>query len=254
MKNLLKKPVFWILLVANVLCIGLVVYFFLVPALCEHFYIETVTLAATCTDEGEKTFACEKCVYSYKEPMARLSHTYDDGTVIKKPTCTSEGKKEFVCSCGAAKQENIPMEAHRFDELTVEKEPNCTETGEKTGICLDCDQKLVAEVLPVNDAHDLQQTVTKAATCAEEGQATNTCTRCGHSETVTLEKLKHDWKVGMELPATCTTQGDRQEICKICGKEQWYKTPVDPYAHHWISMGFYFGTRCMWCNKDKDDL
>ena len=139
------------------------------------------------------------------------------------------------------------MEAHRFDELTVEKEPNCTETGEKTGICLDCNQKLVAEVLPVNDVHDLQQTVTKAATCAEEGQATNTCTRCSHSETVTLEKLKHDWKVGMELPATCATQGDRQEVCKVCGKEQWYKTPIDPDAHWWFYNplgGYYDCTRC----------
>ena len=107
--------------------------------------------------------------------------------------------------------------------------------------------------MPINEEHDLQLTVTKEATCAEEGEGTNTCTRCGHTEAVTLDKLKHTYKEGMILYATCHQKGSRQEYCTKCGKEQWYDIPIDPYAHHWITMGF-MGTFCGWCGMQKDDL
>lgn len=249
-----KKPALWILIGANILCIVLAVCFLTDPLGCDHAYEAAITRQPTCIEEGVETFTCQHCGHNYKKPIPMPEHTYDEGTVILNPTCTKKGVTEFLCTgCGAAKQEAIPMEDHIFGELSLEKAPNCTETGEKTGICQDCGQKSVVEVLPTNAEHAFQQTVTKAATCAEDGQVTNTCTRCGYSETVPLEKLRHDWKVGMELPATCHSQGDRQEICKNCSKEQWYKTPIDPDEHWWFynPLGGYY--ECMYCSIRRED-
>ena len=63
------------------------------PEVCEHVWDNgEVTKAATCKAEGEKTFTCTLCEDTKTEPIAKLSHTYVNGT----------------CSCGAVDPDYVP--------------------------------------------------------------------------------------------------------------------------------------------------
>ena len=49
-------------------------------AACSHSYSSKVTVPATCTGEGVKTFTCSKCGSSYTEAIPTTDHSFKDGT------------------------------------------------------------------------------------------------------------------------------------------------------------------------------
>ena len=57
----------------------------------NHKYTENVTKPATCTEEGEKTFSCADCGYSYTATIPALDHKYAD---VCDTTCENEGCNE----------------------------------------------------------------------------------------------------------------------------------------------------------------
>lgn len=61
---------------------------------CEHQYTEKVTKAATCAEEGEKTFTCTKCKDTYTEPIEMRTHTYLDASCTDAKTCVNCGKTQ----------------------------------------------------------------------------------------------------------------------------------------------------------------
>ena len=56
---------------------------------CEHQYTEKVTKAATCAEEGEKTFTCTKCKDTYTESIKTKAHTYMDADCETPKTCVN---------------------------------------------------------------------------------------------------------------------------------------------------------------------
>lgn len=75
-----------------------------------------------------------------EEETPKTDHTYDDGTVTKKPTCIETGIKTYTCTvCQKTKTEEIPATGHQHIEIRNKKEATCTETG-YTGdtYCKDC--------------------------------------------------------------------------------------------------------------------
>ncbi len=66
----------------------------------EHVWdAGTVTAAATCTDDGAKTYTCSVCHATKTEPIAKLGHDYRQTVVAA--TCTSKGYTLNKCSrCG----------------------------------------------------------------------------------------------------------------------------------------------------------
>lgn len=68
-------------------------------------------------------------------------HTWDSGTVTKKPTCTEPGIKTYKCSCGETRTETIPALGHKWSEWTVVKEATEKEDGLKERICSVCGEK-----------------------------------------------------------------------------------------------------------------
>ena len=69
--------------------------------------------APTHTEMGYTVYTCSVCketyTSDYREP---LGHSFDGGTVTKEATCTSEGEMTYACSCGEAHTAPIPKTDH----------------------------------------------------------------------------------------------------------------------------------------------
>ena len=77
-----------------------------------HDYSETVTKAATCTEEGVKTFTCADCGDTYTEAIAKLAHKYGEWKTKTAATCTADGVSERKCACGKAETKAIAATGH----------------------------------------------------------------------------------------------------------------------------------------------
>ena len=73
---------------------------------CAHSSLETVTAAATCTEDGYVRIVCKDCGETVSEATVnKLGHDYGVTTVA--PTCTEKGYDRYVCDrCGDAFDEN----------------------------------------------------------------------------------------------------------------------------------------------------
>ena len=83
-----------------------------------HSWVTTVT-PPTHVDMGYTYYECSVCKENYKSDYtAPVGHTFDDGTVTKEATCTEEGEMTYACSCGATHTTPIPKTGHEL-EATV---------------------------------------------------------------------------------------------------------------------------------------
>ena len=109
----------------------------------EHQWDEgKVTIPATCTEDGVKTYTCSACKETKTETVEKLGHSFGAVEVIKAPTCTETGISGKRCThdgCEVIDSETvIPATGHQWDEGVVTREPTYTENGEKTFTCTVC--------------------------------------------------------------------------------------------------------------------
>ena len=84
-----------------------------------HELVDTVT-EPTCTEMGFTTHSCKHCDYTYTDsPVAALGHKWDNGTVTKPATCTEEGEMTYACSCGATRTAPIPQIDHELEDVVT---------------------------------------------------------------------------------------------------------------------------------------
>lgn len=102
-----------------------------------HSYTSEVTLEASCTTDGVRTYSCE-CGHSYTEGITATGHaeiaggaekchskcgvcgeTLEDGTkhsytseVTKAATCTEKGEKTYTCACSYSYTDDIDELGH----------------------------------------------------------------------------------------------------------------------------------------------
>lgn len=101
------------------------------------FNTGSVTKAATCTGDGEKTFTCTSkgCGYVKKEIITATGHKFANGTcTVCKVNCTSHTYVNFKCkTCGAA----CP---HKSFDSGVCKDCNyiCSHSTYQNGVCTTC--------------------------------------------------------------------------------------------------------------------
>lgn len=158
------------------------------PEVCEHDYQVTAETAATCTEDGSKTYTCSKCGDSYSEAVPALGHKYVDG----------------VCSnCGAEESTTPPVCEH--DYKVTEKAATCTETGSKTYTCSKCGDSYTETIVALG--HSYNNGVVTAPTCTAKGYTTYTCTRCSYSyQGNSTAALGHNFVNGI-----CSRCGDKQQ-------------------------------------------
>lgn len=212
-----RKPAFWVALAALAVCVAAAVCFLTDPLPCVHAYQSAVVAEATCTSRGVERRTCGKCQHMYTAYVDMREHSYHQSVVTLAPTCT--------------------------------------QPGERSATCADCGQVFV-EVLAVNDIHDMQETVLRKPTCADPGEGVKTCTRCGRSESISYQKVAHNYKKGKEVRSTCFSQGGKQKVCTVCGHEVWTSLPKND-KHIWSEMrkGYDICVRCgvMKRNSESSD-
>lgn len=124
-----------------------------------HHYSGKVTEEPTGSEEGIRTYTCERCSHSYTERIPKLPeeshhHSYT-GRVTKEADCTNSGAKTYTCSCGDHYTETVPAKGHRYISR-----------------------------------------VTTQPTVQTEGVMTYTCDRCGHSYTRAIARLQGQEELG----------------------------------------------------------
>ena len=191
-----KKPAFWIIAAALVVCAGLTITFLTVPKPCSHDYMTQLSYAPSCTHQGQEMHTCKKCEHVYATFVNTLPHTPGETKVIEDPTCSHEGKASAVCAdCGGVYLQTLPKvaDAHNMVE-TSHAESTCAQVGLVTYKCAYCDHQKKVEY-PKKE-HQYQQTILRQVTCEHSGKTENRCVHCGHTYTVTIPIEPHKWLSG----------------------------------------------------------
>lgn len=245
-----KKPAFWVVVGAAVLCMAAAICLLTVPEPCNHQYVSQITVESTCTEEGICTYTCSLCEDIYKEPVAMLDHSYDEGQITEAATCTEEGLRMHSCiSCGNQRTEPVAMLAHTYGVGQVITQADCVQPGLQRAACTVCGG--VAEVpIGISDEHRFTNTVIRKATCVDPGEGVNTCTLCGIQESCTYELTEHNYVDGL-FAIVKLNKVSQQKKCTVCNAAYWIEESIT-HEHEWNS-GPYGGVHCKYCGTIKWD-
>ena len=201
-------------------------YKVIIPALeaPEHNHvIDTMTTAATCTEDGLKTTLCTDCNEIISEEIIpAFGHNYQE-TARVEAAIEVEGYVEYTCSnCGDTYVDVIPAlpKPEHKHELTTNTTPaTCVDNGVITTVCTDCGE-IIEEVVIEATGHNYQETARVNADIEIEGYVEYTCVNCSDSYVVilpALEKPAHTHELEtIEVAATCTTEGSVIVRCVTC--------------------------------------
>lgn len=207
-------------------------------SVCAHKWDDgTVTQAATCLENGVKTFTCLLCKVTRTETIAKLKeHSYDHGC---DPDCNFCGASRFT--------------SHSWDSR-VTKEVTCAEEGIMTYICVICGEEKTEKMTLLAEHTWDSGKISKGATCKEEGICTYTCVVCMTTQTESIPKrsshlyddncdpdcndcgatreVAHDWFSCVLTEATCKEEGIMLYSCTRCSRsrqEAISKTEIHTY-------------------------
>ena len=196
----------------------------------------SITIPATCTTPGLKTYTCTVCCDRVKtEVIAAPGHALClHGE--QKPTCTTVGwNNYYTCmNCDYTTYQEIAATDHSWNtDFTIDQPATCTEAGSKSIHCRNCDAvKGATEIPATGHSFGEWQTVT-APTCTENGSEERICSVCQTKETREISAINHDWDEGtVTKPATCTEEGTKTYICKNDDTHS-YEEPIAATGHSW---------------------
>ena len=227
-----------------------------------HAYTEKVTVEATCTQEGVKTFTCS-CGGSYTEKIAKKAHNYSKQSTVD-PTCTNDGYSIYQCKgCSDTDKRDIQDAlGHAYHAATCTEPKTCKRCNAKDGVAnghkwneATCTAAKTCSVCKLTNGSSLGHNMS-AATCTMPA----TCSRCnttsgsalGHTwSAATCQRPKtcktckltegsnadHDWKA-----ATCTTA----KTCKNCRT-----TSGSALGHNWQAATCTAPKTCSTCKKTE---
>ena len=196
--------------------------------------------AASCTEKGEETRACQRdgCTAKETRDVKALGHDYAAGFTVDTPaTCTAEGSKSKHCFRCDAKTGETVVPALGHDLIRHEaKAATCTEAGWKAHeTCSRCDYTTKVEIDKLGHNWGAW-TVTKAASCTKKGEEARTCQRdgCAGKETRAIEALGHTEVIDAAVAATCTEKGlTAGKHCSVCSEVLVRQTKTPALHHDW---------------------
>ena len=190
-----------------------------IPALGHAWDAGRTVKEASCTQEGEILYTCERCGETDRQPLPTVPHTLvtEPG---KEATCTESGMTEgqYCSVCGEvfAEQTEIAALDHLWDEGKVTLEPTCGADGVRTVTCQRCGEAYT-EVLPATGEHRFGQWITyNPGDCETPDSQQRVCTVCGLQEYRDGLFGHHDWDGGaVTLEPTLLTSGTITYTCRI---------------------------------------
>lgn len=174
-----------------------------------------ITIPATETTEGVKTYTCSVCHHTKTETVPRLSHTHSLSVDYSK----DETGHWHTCS-GCT--EKVDFEAHTEDSGTVTVQPTETTEGIRVYSCTVCGYVIRTETIPaLNSEH------THSYGTAWKYDSTNHWHECSCGEKTDISQHISNGGV-ITVPPTATTAGVRVYSCYICGYA--FRTETIPAA------------------------
>lgn len=174
-----------------------------------------ITIPATETTEGVKTYTCSVCHHTKTETVPKLSHTHSLSVDYSK----DETGHWHTCS-GCT--EKVDFEAHTEDSGTVTVQPTETTEGIRVYSCTVCGYVIRTETVPaLNSEH------THSYGTAWKYDSTNHWHECSCGEKTDISQHISNGGV-ITVPPTATTTGVRVYSCYICGYA--FRTETIPAA------------------------
>ena len=192
----------------------------------------SITIPATCTTPGQKTYTCTVCCDRVKtEVIAAPGHAlclHDE----QKPTCTTVGwNNYYTCmNCDYTTYQEIAATDHSWNtDFTIDQPATCTETGSQSIHCRNCDAvKDATEIPATGHSFGEWQTVT-APTCTENGSEERICSVCQTKETREISAINHNWDEGkITTEPTVDQVGIKTYTCKNCNATKTEEVPKLP--------------------------
>ena len=179
-----------------------------------------ITIPATETTEGVKTYTCSVCHHTKTETVPKLSHTHSLSVDYSK----DETGHWHTCS-GCT--EKVDFEAHTEDSGTVTVQPTETTEGIRVYSCTVCGYVIRTETVPaLNSEH------THSYGTAWKYDSTNHWHECSCGEKTDISQHISNGGV-ITVPPTATTTGVRVYSCYICGYAFRTETiPAAGYDHY----------------------
>ena len=187
---------------------------------CTHVWNDgEITTAATCTQDGVKTFICTLCGETRTEVVGSSGHVASETFVNNDP----EGHYHVCSVCG---EKTDDVQAHAFEDGEVIKQPSATEEGLQKIVCSVCGYEST-KVLPETHTHVFDQEVAdqkylvSEATCIAKAVYYKSCA-CGEKGTETFEYgeyAAHTLVKTDRVEPTCIENGtEAYYTCSNCDK------------------------------------
>lgn len=174
-----------------------------------------ITIPATETTEGVKTYTCSVCHHTKTETVPKLSHTHSLSVDYSK----DETGHWHACS-GCT--EKVDFEAHTEDSGTVTVQPTETTEGIRVYSCTVCGYVIRTETVPA-----LASEHTHSYGTEWKYDITNHWHECSCGEKTDISQHISNGGV-ITVPPTATTTGVRVYSCYICGYA--FRTETIPAA------------------------
>lgn len=188
---------------------------------CTHVWNDgEITTAATCTQDGVKTFTCTLCGETRTEVVGSSGHVASETFVNTDP----EGHYHVCSVCG---EKTDDVQAHAFEDGEVIKQPSATEEGLQKIVCSVCGYESTKVLSPETHTHVFDREVADAkylvseATCIAKAVYYKSCA-CGEKGTETFkygEYVAHTLVKTDRVEPTCIENGtEAYWTCSECGK------------------------------------
>ena len=226
---------------------------------------------ASCTEDGEKVYACTVCGYSYTEVLPATGHSCEswesDGEYHWGfcETCQADTGK-LPCEIQTGVYLNDPAKGHyrkckvcgkvmtsTFEEHTtdgtyqsdeIEHWQKCTKHSGKvyteahTEGHYDTDEEghlKTCEVcgyeLGEKEAHSFEIQEETPASCTKDGEKVYACTICGYSYREVLPATGHSYELTFKTASTETEQGEETYTCSACQDSYEEALPLAAHVH-----------------------
>ena len=197
-----------------------------------------ITIQATCTETGEKTYTCQACRATKTETVPAVGHTVVIDSAVAA-TCESAGKTEgrhcSVCDKVLIEQKTVKATGHNWDEGKITQEATCEKSGVKTYTCKTCKKTKTEEINALG--HKIVTDSAVAATCEKDGKTEGShCSVCSKVfvEQDVIPATGHTPVTDPAVAATCEDDGKTEgSHCSVCSKILTEQKIIKATGHNW---------------------
>ncbi len=152
----------------------------------DHSHV-SVTVKPTCTEKGYTSHVCSACGESHTDTYVdAINHTYTSKITVSA-TCTNQGVKTYTCVCGDSYTKPIEKLNHKYTNA-CDKDCNTCNAKRTTKHTYTnaCDTSCNVCGVKRSVTHSYKTVKTTMATLSKNGKVTEKCKYCGHTKSTTV--------------------------------------------------------------------